>query len=248
MVNFSAISGQSLAGKLLRWPLRLLPAGMRVPILQGRLRGYWWIVGSSDHGCWLGSYEYRKRLLFEQTIRSGSVVYDLGAHVGFYTLLASALVGARGQVFAFEPVTANLAFLKEHLRLNRVTNVTVIEKAVADRSGWVAFDEGPGRAMGHFAAQGRQQVATVTLDEMVFKYGLPVPDYLKIDVENADWPVLTGARTLLSKARPTIFLSTDRYVSGAQSCALLASLGYQLRSLDGRDSDQAEEFLAEYRG
>lgn len=154
-MNFSGISDKSPIGKLLRLPLRLIPPGAKVPVLQGRLRGKTWIVEASIHGCWLGSFEYDKRRVMEKLVKEGSVVFDLGAHVGFYTLLASVLVGPRGQVFAFEPVSRNLFFLKEHLRLNRVANVTVMEVAVSDRSGEVAFDEGQGNSMGHIALSGQ---------------------------------------------------------------------------------------------
>src|SRR5512139_3781902 len=97
-MNFSGISNHSVVGKALRFPLRLIPDDATLPILQGRLRGKRWISGSCNHGCWLGSYEYHKRVLFERTITPGSVVFDLGAHVGFYTLLASVLVGHAGRV------------------------------------------------------------------------------------------------------------------------------------------------------
>ena len=75
---------------------------MKVRILQGKLRGKKWIVGSGNHAYWLGSHEYKKRILFEKVIRQGSIVFDIGAHVGFYTLLASVLVGTKGKVFAFD--------------------------------------------------------------------------------------------------------------------------------------------------
>ena len=97
-MNFSGISNKKLLGKLLRFPFRFIPTDMRMPILQGRLKGKKWIVGSSNHGCWLGSYEYEKRLVFEKTVTKGSIVFDIGAHVGFYTLLASVLVGPGGRV------------------------------------------------------------------------------------------------------------------------------------------------------
>jgi FkbM family methyltransferase len=143
-----------------------------VRILQGPLRGKKWIVGSSNHGCWLGSYEYEKRRLFERALREGFTVFDVGAHVGFYTLLASVLVGAKGKVFAFEPLPRNLHYLKEHLRRNRVENVSVVEAAVSDRSGFAAFEEGLYDSGGHLAAAGRLRVPTVTLDELVFGAGL----------------------------------------------------------------------------
>ncbi|MRS05344.1 FkbM family methyltransferase, partial [bacterium] len=86
-MNFSAIPDNSI-GKLLRVILKLIPAGTQVRIIQGRLKGRKWIVGSSVNGCWLGSYELDKQKLIEKTIQPGEVVYDLGANVGFYTLLS----------------------------------------------------------------------------------------------------------------------------------------------------------------
>src|SRR3989454_7017615 len=110
--NLSAVSSRSVAGKFLRWPLRFVPRELAVPIRQGALRGKRWVVGSSTHGCWLGSYEYTKRKLFESYVIAGDVVYDIGANVGFYTLLASVLVGRGGQVVAIEPLPRNIAYLR----------------------------------------------------------------------------------------------------------------------------------------
>ena len=138
-MNFSALSDRSWVGRLARLPLRAIPPEMKLPILQGRLRGKKWIAGSSVHGCWLGSYEYNKRQVFEKVVASGSVVFDIGANVGYYTLLAAVLVGPRGKVVAFEPVPDNLRYLKEHLRLNHIANVSVIEDAVSDDSGEIFF-------------------------------------------------------------------------------------------------------------
>jgi len=72
MLNFSKISSDSIIGKFLRFPLKLLPQNMIVPIIQGKLRGKKWIVGSSNHGCWLGSYEYEKQVLFSKIVQEGS--------------------------------------------------------------------------------------------------------------------------------------------------------------------------------
>ena len=62
-------------GRLLRFSLRLIPTGMKLPILQGKLKGKRWIVGLSNHGCWLGSYEYEKQILFAEMIQEGSNGY-----------------------------------------------------------------------------------------------------------------------------------------------------------------------------
>jgi hypothetical protein len=117
-MDFSGIPYKSSWGKLLRFPLRFLPKNLVVPVLQGPLRGKKWVVGSSNHGCWLGSYEFDKQKQFTESLARGQIVYDVGAHVGFYTLLASSLVGQEGQVIAFEPYPRNLEFLHRHVQLN----------------------------------------------------------------------------------------------------------------------------------
>jgi FkbM family methyltransferase len=238
-MNISGISDKSLAGKALRFPLRLIPPDMVLPILQGKLRGFKWMVGSSNHGCWLGSYEHHKRREFERMVAKGSVVFDVGANAGFYTLLASVLVGPLGKVFAFEPLPQNLVYLKEHLRINGIKNVSVIDAAVADCAGVAHFDEGPTLAMGHLAADGSFTVNTVSLDQMFRTGKLPPPDCIKIDVEGAEADVLLGAKSLLTALHPTIFLATHSKELHSTCYELLRSLGYTVEYLD-----RADEVLA----
>jgi len=240
-MNFSGMSDKSIMGKVVRLPLRLIPPKTVMPILQGKLKGLKWIAGSSNHGCWLGSYEHAKQKTFEKAVTMGSVVYDIGANAGFYTLLASVLVGPKGRVFAFEPVPLNLHHLNEHLRINRITNVTVIDAAVAGRAGVAHFDEGPNHSMGHLAFGGSLTVRTVCLDEMVKSGELPPPDFMKIDVEGAEVDVLQGAKSVLENHHPVIFLATHSEGLHRTCSELLLSHGYSFECLDRPD-----EVLAAY--
>lgn len=244
-MNLSGIRSSTWYGRILRLPLSLIPPGAVLPVLQGRLRGKKWIVGSSNHGCWIGSYEYEKRLAFEERVARGSVVFDIGAHVGFYTLLASELVGPNGQVFAFEPLPHNLRYLKRHLSLNKVDNTTVFEAAVMDANGEVSFDEGPSSSMGHVSEEGKLKVESVSLDELVYERRVPHPQYMKVDVEGAELSVLLGARTILDEARPTLFLATHGSEIHRRCCDLLDSLGYRLQPLTGDSLWSTSEILAE---
>jgi FkbM family methyltransferase len=203
-----------------------------------------WIAGSSNHGCWLGSYEHRKRKAFERWVAKGGVVFDIGANAGFYTLLASVLVGPHGKVFAFEPAPLNLRYLKQHLRINGIKNVSVVEAAVADCGGVAHFDAGPNPATGHLAADGSLSVKTVTLDEMVRTGELPPPNYIKIDVEGAEVNVLLGAKSVLTALHPTIFLATHSKQLHRTCCELLRSLGYSLEPISGQAVGQTDEVLA----
>src|SRR4051794_35570836 len=108
-----------LAATVGRYVRRALPDKMIVPIMRGQLKGKKWIVHSQRHSCWLGTYERNVQDLFAQEVRPGSVFYDVGANVGFYSVLASMLVNS-GHVFAFEPLPENVQYLRRHLLLNKM--------------------------------------------------------------------------------------------------------------------------------
>lgn len=241
-INFSGITNQNILGKILRSPLRLIPPKTVLPILQGKLRGKKWIVGSGQHGAWLGSYEYEKQLLFQQIVQEGNVVYDLGANSGFYTVLASALVGNLGKVVSFEPHPRNLVFLREHLRLNLVQNVTVIDAAVSDRSGFIQFS-GDG-FIGHISEQGELRVKTVSLDELIDTNQIPPPDFIKIDIEGAEMLALQGAKSMLNKLHPTILLATHGSEVHKDCCQFLNALGYSLQQVYGASIQKNDEIVA----
>ncbi len=245
-MNSPALSAETFLGRILRQPLKLVPAQMPMPILQGRLRGKRWIAGAHTHGCWLGTYEHEKQKLFALEVKEGDTVYDIGANAGFYTLLAAVLVGPSGHVYAFEPLPRNVHYLREHLRLNQITNVDIVEAAISDKDGEDYFDDSPGAAMGHLAASGSKRVKTVRIDELVIKKVLPPPDYLKIDVEGAESLVLTGAKNVLREIRPKIFLSTHGPTMHLQCCDLLKSFGYKLHPLGAKDVADAEELFASW--
>jgi len=207
-LDVSIISNRSAAGRLLRAPLRLLPAHMWVPILQGPLRGQWWIIGSATHGCWLGSYEFKKQRCFASALKPGDVVYDIGTHAGFYSLLAAVQVGSEGRVVAFEPLPRNLAFLRAHLTKNKLTNVIVQEVALSDRRGTRYLDDSAGSSQARLAADGSHAVECRTLDELVESGIIPPPDLIKIDVEGAELSVLLGGEATIRTRKPVLFVAT----------------------------------------
>ena len=104
MIDFSGVSNQSWPGRFFRSFLRWIPDDRVMKVMQGPLRGMRWIAGASTHGCWLGSYELEKQRLIAERVSPGSVFFDVGANVGFYTLLGSSEVGAAGRVISFEPL------------------------------------------------------------------------------------------------------------------------------------------------
>ena len=243
-MNFSKINYRSFIGKLLRLPLKLIPKGMILPILQGQLRGKKWIVGAGEHGYWLGSYELNKRQAFERLVEPRSVVYDIGANVGYFSLLASVLVGSEGQVVAFEPLPRNIRYLRQHVQINHLENVKIIEAAVAGHDGEAAFNLGPSSAMGRLAKDGDLKVQMVALDTLLADGQLDSPDVIKLDVEGAEYEALRGGWKLLEAHRPLLFLDTHDRTAHHFTMALLDELGYRFEILDGKSLQETRELIA----
>lgn len=225
----------SLLGRAIRLPLRLIPRDAVLRVLSGPLRGRRWIAGAATHGCWLGTYERFVQRIFVEHVRPGSVVYDVGANAGFFTLLSSKLAGPSGAVYAFEPMERNLRYVREHLRLNRVENVHVVPMAVSDRIGPVRFAAAHNPAMGGLAAAGEIEVQSTTLDELAST--IAPPSFIKMDIEGAEHAALSGAVEVLRRARPVILLSEHGWEQHERCGRLLESLDYELKLLVDGASD-----------
>ncbi|MBW6466046.1 MAG: FkbM family methyltransferase [Brevefilum sp.] len=243
-MDFSKINYRSFLGRVVRLPLRLIPKNMVMPILQGQLRGKKWVVGAGEHGYWLGSYEMRKRIAFEREIQPQTVVYDIGANVGFYSLLAAHLTGPTGKVYAFEPLHRNVEFIRRHAALNRFETIEIFEAAVSDQAGEAFFDLGVSIATGHLSDSGTVSVHQVRLDDMLAEGVIDPPHIMKVDVEGAEYAVFQGAKTLLETHRPLIFLDTHGRDVHALTIDLLAGYGYQFETLDGRPLPASKELIA----
>ena len=243
-MDFSKISYRSFIGRLIRLPLRLIPKGMVLPIMQGQLRGKKWIVGSGEHGYWLGSYEIHKRRAFEREIKPQMVVFDIGANVGFYSILAAHLVGEEGKVYAFEPLNRNIEFIRRHALLNEMENIEAFEAAVSDQSGEAFFDLGVSIATGHLSETGSIKVPLVRLDDLISTGDILPADIMKVDVEGAEYAALQSAQKLIEDHRPTIFLDTHGRDVHDLTIKLLASYGYQFEILDNRPLAAAKELIA----
>jgi FkbM family methyltransferase len=239
MLTALSISSNSRLGRLVRYPLNLVPPATVVPILGGRLLGKRWIIGSGIHRCWLGFYEREKQKFIARTVRPNSIFYDVGANVGIYSLLASMLVGA-GRVFAFEPVPRNIRFLNEHLRLNRVTNVEVVPVAISDTVGVAHFDVEETGYMGHLTNQGGVSVQTESLDSLVLGGKISPPDYIKMDVEGAELLALRGATETFRQYRPSLFLATHGHDVHTECWRLLQSWDYDCQMLGALVDDKGE--------
>jgi len=150
---------------------------------------------SREKAYWLGSYERPVQRLFRARLRRGDVVYDLGAHIGFFSICAASL-GAR--VVAVEPDGDNAARLRRNAELNAF-DITVVEAAAWNETGTVRLVGGQS-AKEHSATPG-EGVASISLDDLVEDHG--VPALIKLDVEGAESRVLEGGRRTLAEASPS---------------------------------------------
>jgi FkbM family methyltransferase len=216
---------------------------MVVRIAQGKLRGYRWVAGSGPNGLWLGSYELPKQKRLMEFLQEGSVVYDIGANVGIYTLLSSECIGPTGHVHAFEPLPENFAFLERHVRMNRRQNVTIHPLAVSSNSGKARFARTDCRCTSHINGDGELEVNTISLDEFVFEAHNQAPSLIQIDVEGGELNVLRGAQRLLGVSPPVIFLATHGNEVHLPCCDLLRSCGYHIEGLDGESIDMTDELV-----
>lgn len=203
------------------------------------------MVGSSNHGCWLGSYEYEKQRAFQKAVKAGDVIYDIGANVGFYTMLSSILTGEGGHVYAFEPVSENLRDLRRHLELNGIVNCTVIDAAVAREDGEAHFQAAESRCERRLSATGTIPVHTVALDSLISQGSIRPPFVMKIDIEGGEVECLWGAAETIKRFFPTIFLATHSPELYATCTGMLSDWGYRFRSLDENAVENSSEIIAE---
>jgi FkbM family methyltransferase len=211
---------RSAIGKLIRLPLRAIPHDYVVRVPRGPLKGLRWVTDSSVHGCWLGTYESEKvaRLLDDLS----ESFWDVGANVGFYSLLAA----SRGcTVVSLEPLPENAATIRKHLQLNQLT-ADVLQLAASDRNGEASFSAGQNNSTGRLG-EGMLKVKTVRLDSLSY----PPPQVLKIDVEGAEYEVLLGAEELLRESKAVIYLATHSETLRIKCRNLLLGWGYTMEEL-----------------
>jgi FkbM family methyltransferase len=217
---------------------------VRLPILAGPLRGRWWSPGSGGKVARVlsGTYEPEQTRCFAEQLRPGWTLFDVGAHVGYYTLLGAALVGSAGRVISFEPNIRNNRFLRRHIAMNGLQQVRVEDAAVADSGGMARFEAGTGSGTGHLVEHGGMAVPAVRLDDYCGETGLQ-PHAVKIDVEGAELKVLRGAESLLVTHHPVLFLSTHGRDIHGQCVAWLSGRGYAVQPITGGSVRDASELL-----
>ena len=169
------------------------------------------------------------------------VFYDVGANVGFYSLMA-AVINDRGKVYAFEPLPENLNYLRRHIELNRISNIEVLPLAIANVEGSALFKPGEVRETGRLGPDGNLQVQVTTLDALLQREEIAPPHCIKMDIEGGELRALEGAKGSFTKYRPRLFLSTHSRELYAECCRLLTAWNYELRHIRQLTEDGDEMF------
>lgn len=183
---------------------------------------------NGDHEPWIQE-------LLRAELRSGDCYYDVGAHTGFFSLIASRFVGPSGRIVAFEPDPQNAAALKANIAKNGLTQVAVVERAVWSSPGPVTFEraaDSSNRTQGHVSPEAGARldaisVCAVRLDDFLLSERYPAPRLVKMDVEGGEWEALQGARRLLVEARPKLLCEVHAPAQVSQIRRYLESFGYR---------------------
>jgi FkbM family methyltransferase len=165
----------------------------------------------------LGSSESPVQQAMAKHLRQGDVCYDIGANMGFFSLIAARLVGPTGFVNAFEPVAENAASIRENVRLNQFSNINAFEVAVGCTSGEAEllltdWDGGSTLATSSVKPSepvSRRSVRVVALDDFIAEKNLRPPNFVKIDVEGLELEVMQGMTKTIETARPILLYEVD---------------------------------------
>ena len=149
-----------------------------------------------------GTHEPLETEIVKKEIKSGDVVLDIGAHIGYYTLIFANLVGEEGKVFAFEPDPTNFSLLKKNVEINGHKNVELIQQAVSNETGKIRLylsSEAHDHKI-YDSHDGRQsiEIEATRLDDYFRDYNGKI-DFIKIDVQGAEGRAIQGMLNLLKK-------------------------------------------------
>jgi len=196
---------------------RVVPEGVQeVEIAGGALKGYHLALDlRKEKDYWLGTYEPVLQQCIIDFVEPGWTVFDVGANIGYISLILQKAVGDRGRVIAFEALPENIGRFKRNIELNRKTeSIFLLNKAVIDREGKVDFLVGPSGATGKAAGSAGRDITAkdtltiegVSLDDYIQAFPQNTPRLIKMDIEGGEILALKGMRTILATIRPLVFI------------------------------------------
>jgi len=221
------------------------PQGLTtVAVTGGGLKGFHLALDlQEEKDYWLGTYEPDLQNAIANLVKAGDVVYDVGANIGYISLLLARAVGENGKVFAFEALPENQVRLHQNIALNKMRlRVIVVRAAVVDCTRPVRFLVGPSGGMGKAdGSAGRQEVvysdsllvSGLSLDDFVYAGGRPAPQVVKMDIEGGEALAAPGMKRLLGEARPILLLELHGPEAARAVWDALAEARYRIYRMEG---------------
>jgi FkbM family methyltransferase len=191
---------------------------------------------------YLQDFDPLETRFLKKQVKPGWIAIDIGANVGYYSLLLSRLVGPDGSVYAFEPESNNWQKLSKTIELNQPTNLRAHKMALADSCKLVSIVRGPsgnsGKThLGSCLSQDSEMVEQITLDAFVTRNDLKRVDFVKVDIEGCEERFITGGSKTFSRFKPLLLIELNPaalkgFGSSADSLvSRLREFGYQLFAL-----------------
>jgi FkbM family methyltransferase len=240
--RFAGLRGIPLIGDFLSWAGRkLLPRDtlIWVQIQHGPAESLWIRVNPrTGQNIQRGIAEPQVQQALVDYLRSGMTFYDLGANIGYYSLIAAHLVGPKGCVVSFEADPEIAARLRENLARNNFSYAIVEQKAVWSEPATVAFarvdaNTSPDRGLGHVSPDNSCDTITVEATSLdCYVTAENFPDFLKCDVEGAEVEVFKGADRLLAERRTILLTEMHSAENHRTLVQKFVDLGYTVRTLD----------------
>jgi FkbM family methyltransferase len=192
----------------------------------------------------------KEEIFFKSMDFSNKTVYDIGANFGEFTLFLAKATAPNGHVISFDPIQQNCDAIADNLSLNNLHNVNIIQKGVGshkesrtfmvdpDATQQASFNEEIKKSI-----QGKSHVLEImfeidSLDSIIADQKLPVPDFVKIDVEGFELEVLQGMTNTLHKIKPQLFIEnhgsndSQKKENIANIVNILTSFGYKINHIE----------------
>jgi len=190
-----------------------------------------------------GKFEPFETEVIKKEIKEGDVVLDIGANIGYYTLIFAKMVGPKGKVFAFEPDTENFTLLKKNVEVNGYKNVVLINKAVSNESGKIKLYLNEYNHANHtiYPSENHHKsilIQSTSIDDFFKDYKGKI-NFIKIDTEGAEYLAVQGMPNLLNKNKnikiitefcPLWLEKSD--IVAKEYLKLLSKHGFKLHHLD----------------
>lgn len=178
-----------------------------------------------------GEFSHLEAKLFEQICKDGDIIFEVGANIGAHTVGLSKLVG-KGYVFAFEPQRMVFQSLCANLAINSISNVFAYQEAISNEDGTILIPEYDFSKNNNFGGINIEHSKNGTLvhkqklDNFINKINRL--KFLKIDVEGMEISVLQGAKEIIKKFKPIIYVENDRQEHSKNLIELLWSMDYKM--------------------